>query len=88
MSKKNTRQTPSLPSVFFTLGKPPLYQVFFFPCVFRVALDKELVCRVPERIHLANTKTLGKFDVCGSGGSRGSASVGWGGAGRDGVCQR
>ena len=28
--KKNTRQTLSLSSFFLTLGKPPLYRVFFF----------------------------------------------------------
>ena len=64
--KKNTRQTLYLPSVFLTLGKPPLYRVFFFPSVFSAALGKELVCRVSERIHSANTKTLGKFDISGS----------------------
>ena len=65
--KKNTWQTPSLPSVFFTLGKLPLYRVFFLPSVFRAALGKELVCRVSNRIHSANIKTLDKFDVSGSG---------------------
>ena len=56
----------SLPSVKKTLGKPPLYRVFFLPSVFSAALGKDLVCRVPEKIHLANIKTLGKFDVFGS----------------------
>ena len=37
------------------------------PSVFSAALGKELVCRVPERIHSTNIKTLGKIDVSGSG---------------------
>ena len=40
--------------------------MFFFPSVFRIALGKEFVCRVPEGMHLANIKTLGKFEVSGS----------------------
>ena len=55
---------------FLTLGKPPLYRVFFLLSVFSAALGKELVCRVPERIHSTNIKTLGKFDVSGSVGNR------------------
>ena len=65
----------SLPSVFLILGKQPLCRVFLFwysakspvcrvfflPSVFSAALGKELVRRVPEGIHSANRKTLGKF---------------------------
>ena len=58
----NTRQTTSLPSVFvLTLGKTPC-----LPSVFSAALGKELVHRVPEGIHSANIKTLGKFEDSGS----------------------
>ena len=44
-----------------TLGKP-----LSLPSVFRIALDKEFVCRVPEGMHSANIKTLGKFEISGS----------------------
>jgi len=43
----------------------------FFASVFSATLGKELVRRVPEGIHSANLKTLGKFDVSGSEGKRG-----------------
>ena len=33
------------------------------PSVFRIALGKEFIFRVPERMHSANIKTLGKFEV-------------------------
>ena len=36
------------------------------PSVFSAALGKELVRRVPEGIHSANIKTLGKFEDSGS----------------------
>ena len=39
--------------------------MFFLPSVFSIAPGKEFVCRVPEEIHSANVKTLGKFDVSG-----------------------
>ena len=38
------------------------------PSVFSVALSKKLSRRVFEKIHSANIKTLGKFDVSGSAG--------------------
>ena len=66
-AKKKTLGKPPLCRVFFlTLGKPPFCRVFFLPSVFSAALGKELVCRVPKRIHSANIKTLGKVDVSGS----------------------
>ena len=63
----DTRQTPSLPSVFFyTRQTHSLSSFFFWPSVFRAALGKELVLRVPEGIYSANIKTLGKFEDSGS----------------------
>ena len=64
----------------FTLGKhiflpsAQFCRVFFFQfaecrtllSVFFTALDKGLVCRVPEEMHSANIKTLGKQSVSGS----------------------
>ena len=41
------------------------------PSVFSAALGKELIRRVPEGIHSANIKTLGKFVDSGSAVSHG-----------------
>ena len=57
---------PSLPSVFFTRQTCFLPSVIILPSVFRTALGKELVCRVPEGLHSANPLTLGKLNVSGS----------------------
>jgi len=58
----NTRQITSLLSVFvLTLGKTSCLS-----SVFSAALGKELVRRVPEGIHSAKIKTLGKFEDFGS----------------------
>ena len=71
-----TQQTRSLPSATLkTLGKEEVCRVFFLHSakrsiclsVFVAALGKELVRRVPEGIHSANIKTLGKFENSGSG---------------------
>ena len=65
----------SLPSVFFLVCRVSnfaecflhrLPSAFILPSVFFAALGKRLVCRVPKKIHLANTKTLGKRLVSGS----------------------
>ena len=70
VQKKKTLGKPPLCRgcrVFFlTLGKPPVCRVFFLPSVFSAALGKKLFRRVPDEIHSANIKILGKFDVSGS----------------------
>ena len=64
-----------LPSVFFLVYRVSnfaecflhrLLSAFILPSVFFTALDKGLVCRVPEEMHSANIKTLGKQSVSGS----------------------
>jgi len=52
--------------LFDTRQTPPLCRVFFLPSVFRIALGKEFVYRVPYGMHSANIKILGKFEVSGS----------------------
>jgi len=58
-----------LPSVFFLVYRVSnfaecflhrLLSAFILPSIFFTALDKGLVCRVPEEMHSANIKTLGK----------------------------
>ena len=52
--KKNTRQSH-------------LCRVFFFlPSVFYLALGKDRLCRVPDKIHSAKPPALGKVPVSGS----------------------
>ena len=74
VSKKNTRQRSSLPSVKKTLGKESLCRVL------KKTLGKEPLCRVskkntrqrwfcrvPEKQHSTNHLALGKEPVSGSG---------------------
>ena len=62
--------------MFDTRQTPLFAECFFFPSVFKIALGKEFVCRVPERIHSANIKTLSKFDISGSGCDQGPKGPG------------
>ena len=52
--------------MFDTRQTPIFVECFFLPSDFRIALGKEFVCRVPEGMHSANIKTLGKFEDSGS----------------------
>ena len=78
--KKDTRQRRILPSAekwhsakyFFakcrkkTLGKAIFVECFFLPSVFYLALGKDRLCRVPDKIHSAKPLALGKVLVSGS----------------------
>ena len=64
-----------LPSVFFLICRMSnfaecflhrLPSAFILLSVFFAGLGKRLVCRVPEEMHSANIKTLGKEPVSGS----------------------
>jgi len=62
--EKNTRQTCFFAECKKTVGKfASLPSVFILPCGFLVALGKELVCRVPEGLHLANYLALDKDGI-------------------------
>jgi hypothetical protein len=78
VSKKDTRQRNSLPSVKNkTLGKKLLRRVFSFTEGFFVALGKELICRVPEKKHSANNMALVKEPNSGSAGGGVFSWRGW-----------
>ena len=49
-----------------TLGKDAFCRVFFLPSVFYLALGKDRLCRVPDKIHSAKPPALGKVLVSGS----------------------
>jgi hypothetical protein len=74
LSKKTFGKKSSLSSVKKTFGKETVCQVSkikhfaecFLPMVFCLALDKELICRVPERNHSVNYLALGKEPNSGS----------------------
>ena len=80
VSKKGTRQRRILPSaekwhsvkyIFAecrekTLGKAIFAECFFLPSVFYLALGKDRLCRVPDKIHSAKPPALVKVPVSGS----------------------
>ena len=64
---KGTRQNTSLPSAEKKhSAKSSLSSVFFLPSVFYLALGKDRLCRVPDKIHSAKPPALGKVPVSGS----------------------
>jgi hypothetical protein len=67
VSKKDTRQRNSLPSVKNkTLGKELLRRVFSFTEGFLCGTRQRALCRVPEIKHSAKNMTLGKEPNSGS----------------------
>ena len=67
VTKNSTRQNTSLPSARKkALGKYVFCRVFFLPSVFYLALGKDRLCRVPNKIHSAKPPALGKVPVSGS----------------------
>ena len=49
-----------------TLGKAIFIECFFLPSIFYLALNKDRLCRVPDKIHSAKPPALGKVPVFGS----------------------
>jgi hypothetical protein len=69
VSKKDTRQRNSLPSVKNkTLGKELLRRVFYFTEGFLRGTRQRALCRVPEIKHSVKNMTLGKEPNSGSVG--------------------
>ena len=65
--KNSTRQNTSLPSARKkALGKYAFCRVFFLPSVFYLALGKDDLFRVPDKIHSAKPPALSKVPVSGS----------------------
>ena len=67
----NTRQRPVLPSVIVcrVVGSrqtTSLPSASCLPSAFSLALDKQLLCQVPDKKHSAKSGTLGKEAVSGS----------------------
>ena len=57
--------------VFFsTRQRVCLSSAIILPSVFFTALNKELVCRIPDIMHLTNIFALGKYAVSGSVGNK------------------
>ena len=76
VSKKDTRQRNSLPSVKNkTLGKELLRRVFSFTEGFLRGTRQRALCRVPEIKHSAKNLALGKEPNSGSGSRKNNLQV-------------